>query len=180
VIVVHDLGKLDERWQAWAHRWQEEMSRLRGEDLVIAGDYMAAHTDYDGQDEAEEALSGRLYHMKPNHAVESAQAAEDLLWQDTDDQVLVRAALSAIAHHHTAGASGSHGRFIAHPAAKGALAEVVPDLDVESAAWSFPEGSLARRLIRPNREAELLPYLLLVRILRLADQRSQQVSRRSK
>jgi len=38
----------------------------------------------------------------------------------------------------------------------------------------FPAGNLSRRLIRAGREEELLPYLLLVRVLRLADQRSQE------
>ncbi len=173
VIALHDLGKLDKRWQAWAHRWQEEVSKLRGENLAIPDDYLAAHTDYDGQDEAEEALSRRLYGMKPNHAVESALGAEDVLWARFGEQALVRAALSAIARHHSAGARGNYGTFEADPAAKEAVGEVVRDLDPANVAWSFPGGSLARKLIRPDYESELLPYLLLVRALRLADQRSQ-------
>jgi len=31
VIAIHDLGKLDRNWQEWAHRWQKEVSTLRGE-----------------------------------------------------------------------------------------------------------------------------------------------------
>jgi len=173
IVALHDLGKLDQRWQAWAHRWQEEVGALRGEDLAIAEDYMAAHTDYDGQDDAEEALSRKLYCMKPNHAVESAQAAEDLLWEQTGEQALLRAALTVIARHHSAGASGRYGDFRAHPAARAALAEVLEGLDPTQVQWTFPEGTLARKLIRSERQEELLPYLLLVRALRLADQRSQ-------
>lgn len=175
VIALHDLGKLDERWQAWAHRWQEKVGTLRGEDLAIPSGYMAAHTDYDSQDEDEKALSSDLRRVKPkpNHAVESARAAEDLLWERIGDQGLVRAALTIIARHHSAGARGNYGDFRAHPAAQTALAGVLDGLDPTQVEWQFSEGSLARKLIRPRRQEELLPYLLLVRALRLADQRSQ-------
>jgi CRISPR-associated endonuclease/helicase Cas3 len=173
IIAVHDLGKLDRRWQTWAHRWQEKVSELREEDLKIPDDYMAAHTDYDGQDEREEALNRKLRSLKPNHAVESAQAAEDVVWTHTGQEALLRAALSAIARHHSAGASGRHGAFEVDAAGKGALSDLIPDLDPSQLAWSFEEGTVARKLIRPKREEELLPYLLLVRVLRLADQRSQ-------
>jgi CRISPR-associated endonuclease/helicase Cas3 len=175
IIALHDLGKLDQRWQSWAHRWQEKVSELRQEDLTIPNDYVAAHTDYDGQDEREEALNRKLRSMKPNHAVEGAQAAEDMLWEHAGHEGLLRAALSVIARHHSAGASGSHGAFEVHPAGKAALADVIPDFDASHLAWSFREGTVARKLIRPKREQELLPYLLLVRVLRLADQRSQSV-----
>jgi hypothetical protein len=175
VITLHDLGKLDKRWQAWAHQWQEDLSRLRDEDLTIPHDYMAAHTDYDAGNDAEETLNRKLRRMKPNHAVESAQAVEELLWARLGEEPLVRAALSAMARHHSAGASGSYGAFEAHRAARPALADVIHNLDRDHIAWAFPEGTIARKLVRPDREAELLAYLLLVRTLRLADQRSQSV-----
>jgi hypothetical protein len=173
VITLHDVGKLDRRWQAWAHRWQKEVGSLRGEDLAVPDDYMAAHTDYDGQAEAEETLKRTLHDRKPNHAAESAQAVENLLWAHTGEETLVRAALTAITRHHSAGAAGGHGAFEAHPAAQAELAGVMDGLDPTLVQWSFPEGTLARKLMRPDREIELLIYLLLVRVLRLADQRSQ-------
>ena len=76
-IVLDDLGKLDVRWQKWAHRWQEEVNLLRGEDLCLSADYLAAHTDHDEQNEAEKALNGKLCRIKPNHAAESAAAGMD-------------------------------------------------------------------------------------------------------
>ena len=182
VIVLHDLGKLDVRWQKWAHRWQEEVSTLRGEDLCIPEDYLAAHTDYEEQSEDEKALNRKLRRMKPNHAAESAAAAMEWLLEWIGDQALTRAALTAIVRHHSAGAGGKHGEFRAHPAAEGALREVLAMAGLEEARpdgirWTLPEGELTRRLIRPRRERELLPYLLLARVLRLADQRSQEVAK---
>ena len=173
VIAGHDVGKLDERWQAWAHTWQEEVGALRGEELAIPADYMAAHTDYDGKDATEQALSRRLRHLKPNHAVESAQAVLKYLLTYFRDETLTRAALTAIARHHTAGATGRHGEFQAHPTAETALQEVLEAFQPELVNLHFPAGTLARSLIRPKRDAELFVYFLLVRALRLADQRSQ-------
>lgn len=183
VIALHDLGKLDVRWQKWAHRWQEEVSVLRGEDLCISEDYLAAHTDYDEQREEEKALNQKLRRMKPNHAAESAAAAMEWLLEQVGDQALARAALTAIVRHHSAGASGKHGEFQAHPAAKEAVREALAlagweKVDLTGIRWTVPSGeTLSRRLIRPKRERELLPYLLLTRILRLADQRSQEVAK---
>ena len=179
-IALHDLGKLDARWQEWAHRWQEEVGMLREENLTIPDDYLAAHTDFDEQNEEEKALSRKLRRMKPNHAAESAAAAMDWLLEQAGDQALARAALTAILRHHSAGASGRHGPFRAHAAATRALMEALAQSGLEAAEpagirWTLSEGELARRLIRPKRERELLPYLFLVRMLRLADQRSQKV-----
>jgi len=126
----------------------------------------------------EKALNRKLGRRKPNHAAESAAAAMDWLLDRTGDQVLARAALTAIVRHHSAGASGRHGLFRAHPAAAGALMETLAQAGLAGSTgagvqWSLPAGEIGRRLIRPRREPELLAYLLLVRALRLADRRSQ-------
>ena len=105
----------------------------------------------------------------------------DWLLDQTGDQALARATLTAIVRHHSAGASGKHGPFRAHPAAARALAQVLAQarlegMDLAEIQLTLPAGEvLTRRLARPRREKELLPYLLLVRALRLADQRSQGV-----
>ncbi len=170
------MGKLDVHWQAWAHRWQEEVSVLRGEDLTIPPDYLAAHTNYNQQNGAENTLSRTLQHLKPNHAAESAQAVLDYVWEQTKNEALTRAVLTAIARHHSAGVSGQHGEFTAHPAAQAALAEILAETDLRTIKPIFPAGTLSRNLIWPGREEQLWPYLLLVRVLRLADQRSQELT----
>jgi len=98
----------------------------------------------------------------------------DWLLARTPDPALARAALTAIVRHHSAGANGRHGPFCAHPAARTALQKALRDVDVEGISWEIQEGELSRRLIRPRRDAELLPYLLLARVVRMADQRSLQ------
>ncbi|MBW2349470.1 MAG: CRISPR-associated helicase Cas3' [Deltaproteobacteria bacterium] len=172
VIAFHDVGKLDVKWQDWADRWQEEVGRMRGQNLQVPEGYLVAHTDYDEQSEPEQALNRKLSRLRPNHAAAGAAAAMDWLLARTPDPALARAALTAIVRHHSAGANGRHGPFCAHPAAKTALKGLLGD--VEGIRWEFQERELSRRLIRPRRDAELLPYLLLARVVRLADQRSLQ------
>lgn len=180
VIALHDLGKLDKRWQEWAHRWQEELSALRGMELCIPDDYLAAHTDYDDQNEGEKALNRKLARRKPNHAAEGAAAAVEWLLKQIGNQALARAALTAIVHHHSAGASGRHGKFHACTGAAEAVREALALADPkggepDTIQWQLSDGELGRRLIRTRRDEELLPYLLLARVVRLADQRSQEM-----
>jgi len=172
VIAFHDLGKLDIKWQHWARRWQEEVGRVRGQNLQVPEGCLVAHTDYNEQSEPEQALNRKLRGMRPKHAASGAAAAMEWLLARTPDPALVRAAVTAIVRHHSAGANGRHGPFRAHPAAKAALKELLGD--TEGIRWEFEEGDLSRRMIHPKRDAELLPYLLLVRVVRMADHRALQ------
>lgn len=180
IIAAHDLGKLDVRWQGWAHRWQEKVSKMRDEDMTIPDSYLAGHTDYDGDNEAEKAANRAMRHMRPNHAAESARAAANWLMDQFHDQVLARAAVTAIVRHHNAGTRGEHDTFKAHAASPALFPELLRAAGVEGApqggvVWSFPAGSeVVNRLIRSGYDEELLTYLLIVRALRLADQRSQE------
>lgn len=177
-IAAHDLGKLDVRWQRWAHRWQEEVSKLRGQDLRIPGDYMVAHTDYDDSNLAERALSVHLG-KRPNHAAEGAAVAINWLRSAAGDQALARAALTAIIAHHSAGATGGHDVFQAHPAGPVAFIQMIAGAGLKNQIaqepmWKLAKGEeLVNRKMRPAQEEELLAYLLIVRALRMGDQRSQ-------
>ena len=178
MIAVHDLGKLDVKWQNWAHLWQEKVSALRGEDLTIPVDYLAGHTDYNDQVEGEREANRQMRYLRPNHAAESAHAAMEWL-RNNLNQSLTKAALTALVRHHSAGASGRNEQYSAHPLAREAFKQILSEVGLaemtdESIDWSFPSGEkLVNRLMLPKRRAELLAYFLLVRTLRLADQRSQ-------
>ena len=178
VIAVHDLGKLDVKWQNWAHLWQEKVSALRDEDLAIPVDYLAGHTDYDDQVEGEREANRQMRYLRPNHAAESAYAAMEWL-RNNLDQSLTRAAVTALVRHHSAGARGRNEQYSAHPLAREAFKQILSEVGLaemtdESIDWSFPSGEkLVNRLISPKWREELLAYFMIVRTLRLADQRSQ-------
>jgi CRISPR-associated endonuclease/helicase Cas3 len=182
MFVCHDLGKLDRKWQGWAHAWQKEAGRFYGRDLSLPPDYMAAHTDYNPADERQREAQRRVTPKRPNHAGESGVAAIDLF----DDLVgengnaLFYAAMTAIFRHHSAMTSSYEG-YELHPAAKAAIQEALQVVDcpptwtdkialvdkggepVDSILVDFDDRNLIDALL----------YFLLVRVLRLADQRSQ-------
>lgn len=93
VIWLHDLGKLNEPWQRWVHRWQQDVGAPTTE--------LLAHTDYQGDDPTHRDLERKLG-RRPNHAVEGALAAVPYLHALLPDykHPLFRAAFTAIARHH--------------------------------------------------------------------------------
>lgn len=180
LFVCHDLGKLNVAWQQWAHQWQREVGRFYGnQDMSIPADYMAAHTKFEPTDDQKEAQ--RKIGKRPNHAGESAMAAMHLLFSVGErNEPLWKAAMTAVFRHHSASTS-SYEPFVAHEAAHTALAEALSAVDLppelgNQVTWQIPVStSLSRVLVdfsKRNLEEALL-YFLLVRVLRLADQRSQ-------
>lgn len=179
VVIAHDLGKLDVRWQNWAHRWQRELSGVRGTDLSISDLYLAAHTDYDQDNPAEKNLNQKLSKLRPNHASESAAMAMKWLLKQTGNPGLARAALTAIITHHNAGSTGKHEAVEIYAGSSQAFEQMLSEADLSEVGqdglmWKLPAGEeLINRRIDPKNDDQLLAYLLLVRALRLADQRSQ-------
>lgn len=180
LFAAHDLGKLNVEWQDWAHQWQRQVGRFYDNaDMSLPPNYMAAHTDFEPTDEqrAAQRKLGKL----PNHAGESAMAgAEMLLRVCGENDPLWRAGLTAITRHHHSAANGYHA-FRAHPAAAVAFDEALAAVDMEAdlaaEVWWAPDGieNLSGLLIEfdPRKPEAIWLYFLLIRVLRLADQRSQ-------
>lgn len=181
MFACHDLGKLDVKWQKWAHTWQKEAVKFYGTDAELSANYMAAHTDYDPGDEAQKEAQQGIKPKRPNHAGESGMAAAELFDSlcGTSD-ALWKAAVTAVFRHHTASAN-SYGNYRLH---QYALPAIQAGLEVVGCSSSWCEQvhltmnagePLADVLVDfDNRHLdEVLLYFLLVRVLRLADQRSQ-------
>src|SRR6266545_3143492 len=194
MFATHDLGKLDRRWQAWAHNWQARVSDLRRDDtLRIEADYMAAHTNYDSSDPFEWRANQAIRPKRPHHATESARAGRDLIRAVAGTcESLYTALMTAIICHHSATIRADHDEW--HPvldAAKTAFNEAMRCVgladDVELLAAVNASGAkiewrngfaaaagLSEDIIDMQRRDEIILYLLLARVLRLADQGSQE------
>ena len=180
-IACHDLGKLNEAWQAWAHSWQKRVGKFHGgRDMSLPADYMAAHTDFDPTKEQRKAQS--KLGKRPPHAGESAMAADLLLDTVADgNKQLWRAGMTAIARHHSAKTS-SYQPFKSHSAAGKAIEEALQVVGLPNELLEeielHPDGEevLEPCLVEFYAQGvkEVLLYFLLVRVLRLADQRSQE------
>lgn len=173
-IILHDLGKLDRHWQRWAYVWQQELASIVGEQAGLPPDNLLAHTDYNPADPRQVRLNAQLERQRPPHAAEGAAAAQKaILDAAKSQQALARALLTALVRHHSAATRGHHDSFRAVPGAESVLAPYLPPKLVAGIRWQVDGGTLSKYLVRSSKSEELLPYLLLVRVLRLADQRSQ-------
>lgn len=172
IIAGHDLGKLGQGWQEWVHRWQQTIQR------EVPSDKVLAHTDYDASDE-QYRLQKKLG-SRPPHAAESAFGLVDVAWNFVGNKALYLAINTAITRHHSATHKGSVLPFKSHPQAPAALKEAfalvgLEELSLEDVQWTFEGGEdLREELVDPEKTDQFLLYLLLARVLRLADQRSQQ------
>jgi CRISPR-associated endonuclease/helicase Cas3 len=191
MFAVHDLGKLHGQWQAWAHAWQHRISgpTLRNDPaLALPDSYMAAHTDYDSRNEAERRAQNSVFPKRTNHAAESARAGRDLIRAIAGDcDALHNALMSAIICHHGPTLRVDHGQFT--PVSKfaqqafgeamqvvGLFDDVALRASGKRVAWKgfAAEAGLSEDIIDVRRIDDVVLYLFLVRILRLADQGSQE------
>lgn len=174
-IALHDVGKMERRWQNWAHEWQKRIGE------PVAEDYMVVHTDYHPNDPQHQAIEKAIPGSRPPHAVEGAVAVLKVIHkllgapQQGDPQLkLVKAVFTAIARHHSPCADNYQG-FSLHPAAQAVVAQVLGLLGASAEASRVLEMSrmpqpIMGLLVQPDARDELLAYFLIVRALRLADQ----------
>lgn len=205
-IFTHDLGKLQTKWQQVMRGWQQIAHQQFK--ATNPRNHLLAHTDYNPEDKQQQQAL-KTYERKnkrPNHAVESAFLAHEILKQslapllgaefnaDTEQiQHICYTVIMATGRHHSAWASGWDNKDIAklrsielHPEAQKAITQ----------SWRNMKRFLPQTLplSEPNLKQNLYPlkeldlnkfandeveyfqlYILIVRALRLCDQRSVQL-----
>ena len=188
-LALHDVGKLNRPWQAWAGAWQGEIEKRGFFATRTAADIPLAHTDNDRSEpiRAIEKEFNKRHSPRGTHAVESAEACLPIIAAVTQKNKLWAAVVvSAIMHHHTPTAD-SCGAFQMIDNADAALRDVFTryGFTEEADQWislirrSFRESSGTIKKFAfedvmpfPSSWKATLMYFLFVRILRLADQRS--------
>jgi len=169
VALVHDTGKLTQGWQGWVRGYQCAIGQP-----VSQGFY--AHTDSD-PDNARHQIAARAQGRRPPHAVEGAVAVARLLVGYGN--MLSKAAFTAIARHHGAFSETFQSYHLEPEANLETLAlatELAPALSclphalITRADPQDPQFDLSDFWADPQYDDEYLPYVLLVRVLRLGDQ----------
>jgi CRISPR-associated endonuclease/helicase Cas3 len=173
-IALHDLAKMDNRWQRWVRLYQQGI----GEAIRDDG-YMAVHTHwspaFDHHKQAKKLADRQC--KRPPHAGESAIAGARIVAELCGHNSLGRAILTAITRHHSAQAH-SFGDYELHPAAPKAmmqalaLAELPPP--TRELFTKAPPSKLETHLVQAKNFQEVLLYLWIVRVLRLSDGLSQE------
>jgi CRISPR-associated endonuclease/helicase Cas3 len=205
-IFTHDLGKLQTKWQQVMQGWQQIAHQQFK--ATNPRNHLLAHTDYNPENkQQQQALKTyERRNKRPNHAVESAFLAQEILKQslvpllgaefnaDTEQiKHICYTVIMATGRHHSAWASGWNNKDIAklrsielHPEAQKAITQSWRSM-IRFLPQTFPlsEPNLKRNLY-PLKELDLNKfendeveyfqlYLLIVRALRLCDQRSVQL-----
>ncbi len=180
VLALHDVGKLEKRWQQWAAKYQEAIGEGKPPFLVV-------HSHWEpGNPIHEEALRKTRRYKPRTHAGEGAIAVARILWETLDGRThpgLYRAAITAIARHHSPRVREAGG-YELHADAQKTVAQALAAIGDES--WSTWARWLILTQEAPNLGPRLLPpppeghwswwflYFVLVRILRLCDGMSQE------
>ncbi|NDJ54707.1 MAG: CRISPR-associated helicase Cas3' [Chloroflexi bacterium] len=182
-LATHDVGKLNRDWQAWARAWQAyRMEKGLAVGIPLDDPTPLAHTDFDSDSPYERELQKSLPHKaRGTHAVESAEAVALLLQQLVgSNRNLGAVILSIIMHHHTPSAAEG-GAFDmvngGHESLAASLRAVsLDDTLASQIVPTFTKTNLhqAPQAIAPSYKSYdwALLYYVLVRTLRLADQRS--------
>jgi len=176
VGLFHDVGKLSKGWQNWAHAYQQQIGSPADERFAIA------HTDYSKDNPEHRAAASAIQgkYPKPHHAAEGALAVRKILASALKEIPLIKAALTAIARHHTPFAQEcqpfSLNRF-ANEHIQAALA-YLPDSTRASVKTGLLEEqaplsvhTFSGLLAIPQETFAWLAYLLLARALRISDQK---------
>lgn len=174
-FVFHDAGKLTLGWQNVVHKWQTEVKD------EVATNIMLAHTHFEWQKHWQlEKDFQKQGNRRPPHAVEGAVSGSKYLYTVLGKE-LYRPVITAIARHHAPTAEEMR-YYQIHPAATNALNEALKIMQ-DGKVWSLrPDQLLPIRQqdnkfpeqlqIKVSSHTEWLLYSLIVRVLRLADQRS--------
>lgn len=197
-IACHDLGKLGKEWQQWAWEWQTLLYKKQGRDPFQPPyqAYFFAKTDFDFSKEQKTWRDEMRIKRPPHHACEGVMLGMDLLANslgvkepNSKEVQLLRAVCGAIAHHHTAKAH-EYGPIQLKTGAEKALKEALEYARLQ-APWMYDLTRLDTSLLeggdltpantpaditRPKQgrlhELETWLHFVIVRALRLADQRA--------
>ena len=190
-LACHDLGKLSQAWQQWAWSWQRSLEQEGVETTLLPQEpFFFAKTDFDYSKE-QRLLQQMMKQKRPNHACESVMLGFALIADSLgiDDPTSARVPLlyavcAAIARHHTAQAQ-EFGEVVLAQGAEQVMRDVLENVK-QDATWRYNlslletcrvkhgklDGIVTIPQLGRQHELETWLYFVMVRALRLADQRA--------
>jgi len=161
-LCFHDYGKLNHKWQEIVKGFQEKKSGINNPNEILA------HTDYDETTDKELAKECGMKN-KPPHAGIGACQVYQMLYDAFSEEIAIVVTNAVLKHH--APDTNSADNFNICKAGICEMEKLMKEYGID--------GKLAHKLtkendlgIMPSQDREWLLYMLLVRILRLCDQKA--------
>lgn len=174
-VLLHDVGKLSEKWQSWAQNYQQAVAEFEGdESLVPIRGEAYAHTTV--QNDRYKEIENKIRPKRPWHSLEGAVACTPMLQAALgDDHPLFFAVLSAIARHHAPYSDSNQAFRLTKDAdthIRNTLGNrTLPMNLIGQDSQIEPDCGIAEYIAQPDKDWMVYSaYLLIVRVLRLADQ----------
>jgi CRISPR-associated endonuclease/helicase Cas3 len=170
MIIMHDYGKLNKKWQRIARNFQRTKKNYTGEELL-------AHTDFDPKKD-------KLPEKLPPHAgigaIVTLTILENVIQNNREYNTIARALISAILKHHS---TSSHkvNTYRIEDKGIGLVSYMIKNYTPSFYKFNtnnrvIKEGGnikdLSQYTVDFNNPDETFLYFILVRILRLCDQKS--------
>jgi CRISPR-associated endonuclease/helicase Cas3 len=168
MIVLHDYGKLNDKWQKPMQEYQalKEGINLRDFKEVLG------HTDYDSNDENDKKLGQKAkLHTRPPHAGVGAYIAQEILEDEYDNEYITSGISMAIARHHSP-LSSSSPDFKISDSNYQAMQKILDEFDLDFDLEQEEDEGVLEGFEYDDWEKEQIVYLYFARILRLCDQKA--------
>ncbi|MCC7525787.1 MAG: CRISPR-associated helicase Cas3' [Chitinophagaceae bacterium] len=170
MIILHDYGKLNERWQGPMQKFQALKQNMNQYDFIE----ILAHTDFNRNDETDTQLARQTQlFSRPPHAGVGAYALQEILPDLYDNDYLKSSISLAISRHHSP-LSVSYPQFQISDKNYQAIQPLLNKFGFNG--LSLPKSNRHESNIEgyvfDDWQREHLVYLFFVRILRLCDQKA--------
>lgn len=168
MIILHDYGKLNEKWQKPMQRYQALKENINTNNF----DDILAHTDFDYNDDIDKELSSKAgLHKRGNHAGIGAFVAQEIIENEYNNDYLTTGISMAIAKHHSPFTSS----FPDFRISEVNFQAIQKLFDIFGFNFELETKGFEDRLNGfefEDWEKEQIVYLFFVRILRLCDQKA--------
>lgn len=168
MIILHDYGKLNEKWQEPMQKYQALKDNLSAIDEVLG------HTDYNDKDENDKKLAQQSFlFTRPAHAGVGAFVMQEIINNFYDNDYLKSGISLAISRHHSP-LSLSYPKFNISDKNYSEMKALLEKFEIDGIV--LPKLNKYENTIDGYQfddwEKEHLVYLFFVRILRLCDQKA--------
>ncbi|MEW4923157.1 CRISPR-associated helicase Cas3' [Algibacter sp. 2305UL17-15] len=189
ILILHDYGKLDDKWQNWMQTYQKALSEFEVSPFTYQKNLTLGHTGFDSKEqkeqlgeqyqniikEVEKSIKKKLKGGRPRHSGVGALVIFDVLedWLGSDklwEKLFVPAAYAIARHHGVSNVSSP--KFFVSDHNYQSINHLLEKYGFGNYNLSQKEKAEELEDFTSYSQSSFLMYLFFVRILRLCDQKA--------